>query len=118
MPGPSDALDTLLRLGEEIEAAVDADDWTLVSELVEQRADAARQVRSQGEQTTDEDLSPADRDKLEALTDQHQSLMEQLQAHQDELEEELAQIGDLKHAHDSYESTSTRGGVLPPELRG
>lgn len=112
----SDVLDTLLRLGTQIGEAVKADDWLLVSELMNRRSEAVQQLR-EGQEESD-DFSSRDREKIEALAAQNQSLAELLRSRRNEIEEELAQIGDLRHAQHSYEENSTQGGVLPSELSG
>jgi len=112
----SDVIDTLLRLGKEIGEAVKAGDWSLVSELVDQRSEAVQQLRNgQGD---GDDFPSGNREKIEALDAQNQSLAELLRSRRNEIEEELAQIGDLRHAQHSYEENSIQDGVLPTELSG
>ena len=111
----SRVLDMLLHLGEQIDAAVEAGDWARVSDLVDRRARAVEQLPPSDEQG---DRSAADQRKIDALAAQNQSLMERLRERRDELEEGLAQIGDLRHAQNSYEETPAREGVLPAELEG
>lgn len=112
----SDVLDTLLRLGKQIGEAVKAGDWSLVSELVDRRSEAIQKLQDgQGESG---DFPSGNREKIEALDAQNQSLAELLRSRRNEIEEELAQIGDLRHAQSSYEENSTSGGVLPTELSG
>ncbi len=113
----SDVLDTLLRLGTQIGEAVKADDWSRVSELVDRRSEAVQQL--QDDSPDRGDLATENQEKLESLAAQNQSLAELLRSRRDEIEEELAQIGDLRQAQDSYEESSAQGGgVLPPELAG
>ena len=111
----SDVLDTLLRLGKQIGEAVKADDWSLVSELVDRRSEAVQQLR---DGQSGGDFSQRNREKMEALAAQNESLAELLRRRRNEIEKELAQIGDLKHAQDSYEENSIQGSVLPSELTG
>jgi hypothetical protein len=112
----TDVLDTLLRLGKQIGEAVKADDWSLVSELVDRRSEAVQQLRDGQEEG--ESFPSGNREKIEALAAQNQSLAELLRSRRNEIEKELAQIGDLKHAQHSYEENSIQGSVLPPELTG
>lgn len=118
MPAMSAVLDALLRLGEEVSEAVEAEDWSRVTDLVEQRAEMTQQL-DEGDEALDEtNLSLAEQRKVDALAEQNQRLAALLREQLDEIDEELAQIGQLKHAQDSYETNSHRSGVLPPELSG
>lgn len=117
MSTTSELLDTLLRLGTQIGEAVKANDWSRVSELVDRRSEAVQQL--QDDSPDRRDLATENQEKLESLAAQNQSLAELLRSRRDEIEEELAQIGDLRQAQDSYEESSVEGGgVLPSELAG
>ncbi|MFB6273798.1 MAG: flagellar protein FliT [Salinibacter sp.] len=119
MPSPSDVLDRLLRLGEEIAEAVAADNWSRVEELVERRAEVAGTLPDQDEQSVESDLSDAARrEKAEALADQNERLTGMLRDRRDEIEDELTQIGQMRNAQDSYGPDTTKSGVLPSELSG
>jgi TATA-binding protein-associated factor Taf7 len=118
MSALSSLLNQTLRLGEQIAEAAKADDWSRVSELVERRGAAIQQLGEGDEAPDENDLSPAEQRKVDALADQNQRLTQLLREELSEIEEELTQIGQLRQAQDSYETTSPRGGVLPAELSG
>lgn len=118
MSAPSHPLDTLLRLGEQIAGAVEAEEWDRLSGLVERRSRVARRLQDAGGEAHDE-LSREEREeKREALADQHRRLTALLRERRDEIEEELAQVEEIRQAQDSYESSPGPGGVLPPGLSG
>jgi hypothetical protein len=104
----SDVLDTLLQLGREIREAAQTEDWSQASALADRRAEAVERL------PPTEEGSPSDmeRRKLEALIAQNESLAELFRGYRDEIEDELAQIGDLRHAQDSYRKESVRSGAL------
>lgn len=114
----SATLDTLLRLGDQIGEAVKADNWSLVSELVKRRTEVAQQLSESDGPADEEGFSERGQKKIEALAEQNQRLTGLLRERRGEIEEELAQIGELKHAQNSYEANSTGGGVLPSTLEG
>lgn len=118
MPALSTVLDALHRLGEEVSEAVEAEDWARVADLVEQRAEMIQQLDEGDDRPDENTLSRAEQRKVDALADQNQRLAALLREELDEIDEELAQIGQLKHAQDSYETNSHHSGVLPPELSG
>lgn len=119
MSAPSHPLDTLLRLGEQIAGAVEAEEWDRLSGLVERRSQVAQRLRDLGEEGAHEKLSPEEREeKREALADQHQRLTALLREQRNQIEEELAQVEEIRQAQDSYESSPGPGGVLPPGLSG
>lgn len=104
----SDVLDTLLQLGREIREAARADDWSQASTLADRRAEAVQRLPAA------EGKAPSgmERRKLEALIAQNESLAELFRGHRDEIEDELAQIGDLRHAQNSYRKESVRSGAF------
>lgn len=118
MPALSSLLDRLLRLGKQIAEAVEAEDWSRVTDLVEQRAEVVQLLGEEDERSDENTLSRAEQRKADAVADQNQRLTALLREQRDEIDEELAQIGQLRHAQDSYETNSPREGVLPSELKG
>lgn len=104
----SDVLDTLLRLGREIRAAAQADDWSRASALTDRRAEAVERLPAAEEIPS----SGLDRRKLEALVAQSESLAALFRDHRDEIGDELAQIGELRHAQNSYQTESARSGAF------
>jgi uncharacterized protein YpbB len=118
MSALSSLLNQTLRLGEQIAEAAKADDWSRVSELVDRRGAVVQQLEEGDERPDENTLSRVEQRKVDALADQNQRLTALLREQLDEIDEELAQIGQLKHAQDSYETNSHRSGVLPPELSG
>ena len=131
-------LDALLRLGERVAGAVDADDWTRVSDLLERRARIIDRLAPAPDET-DGDVSSSTeagssetgvpdrtlRQKRAALADQHETLLARLRERGDAIEAELGQLQQLQHANDSYDDHAAspadgggHDGVLPPELSG
>lgn len=112
----SDRLDTLLRLGRQIRKAAQAEEWPRAADLVERRTEAFQKLEDVGEEGAD--ASRMDRRKLQALFAQNESLAELFRGRREELEEELAQIGDLRRAQNSYRENSTQSGALHDDLTG
>lgn len=112
----SDMLDTLLRLGREIREAGQADDWARASDLVDRRTEAFQRMQGRGEERLVS--SQTDRRKLEALFAQNESLAELFRGHRNEIENQLAEIGELRRAQSSYRENSSRSGALHSDLTG
>lgn len=119
MPAVSNIFDTLLRLGEQIAKAVEAGEWAQVEDLIERRREATQSLEESEEKAVEVDLSEAEQqEKLEALDEQSERLSKMLHNQRDEIEDELAQIGQMRNAQDSYGPKSVQSGVLPSELSG
>ncbi len=112
----TDVLDTLLRLGRQIRAAAQADEWARASELIDRRGEMVQKLPSEDEE--DPSISRMERKKLEALAAQNESLAQLFRGRREEIEDELAEIGDLRRAQNSYQQNSTRDGVLHSKLTG
>jgi hypothetical protein len=112
----ADVLDTLLRLGREIREAAQNDDWARATDLVHRRTEAFQRMQSDGDQ--DGTFSGMDRRKLEALFAQNESLSELFRGRRNEIEDQLAELGDLRRAQSSYRENSTRSGALNRNLTG
>lgn len=110
----SDRLDTLLRLGRQVRKAAQAEEWSRASDLVERRTEAFQRLQD-GEEG---DLSRMDRRKLQALFAQNESIAEIFRDRRDEIGDQLAQVGDLRRAQNSYRENSTRSGALHDDLTG
>jgi hypothetical protein len=119
MPSLPALLDRLLHLGEKTLDAAAAENWTRVAALVEQRAEVAEQLAAPAPQSASKDLSPAERRaKADALADQNERLGALLRERREALKTELARIGEIRQAQDSYRASPPRDGVLPDELAG
>lgn len=108
-------LDVLLRLGEQTEAAVEAENWTRLAALVQQRTDAANRLPPPEERAP---ASSEQKRKLEALAAQHRRLERLLAERRDEVEDELVDLERLRSARSTYETPSVRRGLLHPHLSG
>lgn len=119
MPAVSSILDRLLRLGNQILEAVEADRWARVEELVERRTEVAQALEESEDPVVENDLSDAEQQEMvDALDAQNQRLTALLRTRREEIEDELTQIGQMRNAQDSYDTGSSQSGALPPELRG
>ncbi len=119
MPSLPALLDRLLRLGEQTLDAAAAENWTRVAALVEQRAEVAKQLAAPAPQSASKDLSPSERRaKADALADQNKRLGALLRERREALKTELAQIGEIRQAQNSYQASPPRDGVLPDKLAG
>jgi len=112
----SNVLDTLLRLGRQVREAAQGEDWARASDLINRRTEAFQHL--QGEEEEDLISTQMDRRKLQALFAQNESIAELFRGRRDEIGEELAQLGDLRRAQNSYRENSTRSGALHSDLTG
>ena len=111
----ADVLDTLLRLGREIREAAQTDDWAHAADLIDRRTKAFQRMQDDDE---DQSFSQEDRRKLEALFAQNESLSELFRGRRNEIEDQLAELGDLRRAQNSYRENSSRGGALHNNVTG
>lgn len=114
MPATSDVLTMLLHLGERIAEAIEDEEWSRVSGLVEERSDVAHRLQF----VEPDDFSRSREKKIDALDDQNDRLMTLLHERRDQIEDKLTRIERLRHAQDSYENSPSGEGILPPELSG
>lgn len=112
----SSMLDMLLRLGRQVRDAAQSEEWGRATNLIDRRTQAFQQLPDADEEGTIR--SQTDRQKLEALIAQNESLAELFRSRQEEIADELAQVGDLRHAQHSYRENSTRTEVLSNNLTG
>jgi len=130
MPVSPERLDALLGLGDKIAEAIETEEWSRLSGLLERRARIAQNLETGGldgdEDPADADALSADElsDKIDALTEQHNHLTALLRNRRDQIESELDQIRQIRRAQDSYSEQGpdakgpTRSGALPPGLSG
>lgn len=118
MPVSSSSLDKLLGLGEQIAEAIEAENWSRLSRLVDRRSQIAQHLESSESRDRDADSSGSTEEKLYALADQNDRLTDLLRERRDEIEEEIVRTEQMREAQDSYHATPGRQGILPSELRG
>ena len=119
MSTPPATVKTLHRIGEEIAAAIRNEDWERLSALVETRAEVVRRLPSVREAMAREGVPPADREAwTQSLQAQHDRLQRLLAAQRTTIEDELAEIEQLRRAHDSYDTPPSRTGILNTRLAG
>ena len=117
MERPSSLLDKLLRLGDAIVEAVEAEQWRRLSELIDERAQVVERITSVQSEGTHA-FQEKHEDTRHALMEQHRRLMTILQKRRDDVSDTLAQVEQLQHAHDSYETNSEPRRVLHADLQG